>query len=500
MSIGLSFSVGVDAAAQSRGGGVPLLPGFSYTKESYATWQSGLAATGCVVEDLGLCSDGVNKVYGLQHGDAEKPVLFLLGQIHGNHEWPGAYIMRQFMAYLASPPEGFESKFASILDTFQVYCIPCANPWGYINTNRRNANGVDLNRNFDVFWQTYDDSDGWGTKGSAPFSEAESQIIRDKVLELGPVGFVDFHIEGTATDARLVVLKGADEGFWQPLGESYASKVGPSGYTYSRRDGLPQSQQWVRSQIGSNGKKPMSATFEAGAEEADEEKARLLLNFTLEYCLSMVEQVANGWPQADAVVTTFQPAEAVGLDTQIGANAPDANYGTMSTMGIGDSSGIRRALLAFAMPGIDPGVDVQSAVITLTCSSQTNATPRTIELHRALKQWYEGNVNGTTPGPGVDGSTWNNRNHNGPLAWGVAGGQSGTDYDAAQSDSASVAALGEFQFDVTSDVQAFLSGNFQNFGWFGINAAEATAFSRKVFASSNAGDSATRPKLVVTAK
>lgn len=495
------------AASEGVGGGATELPGFSYSKESFATWQSGLAGTGCTVDDLGVSSDGVNHLYGLQYGDAGKPVLMLIGTIHGSHEWRNAYILRQFMSYLsgavAAPSSTLAAQIAAILATCQVYCIPLANPYGYTNTTRGNANSVDLNRNFDAGnWTTYDDSGDFGaTKGSAPFSEAETVIIRDKVLALDPVGFIDFHIEGTDTGTQLEIVDGADELFWDALSASYNTATAPSSHNYVLKDPLPQAQQWARTHVASNGKKPMTATFEAGADETDEEKARLILNFALQFGAAMVDQVANGWPQATATVTTLQPAEAAGKDTQIAANVADGNYGTLATMGCGDSSGIRRFLLGFDLSSIPPGADVQSAIITLYCESETNTTDRTVGLHRMLKEWYEGAGTGATPGAGVDATTWNNRNHNGSVAWGAAGGQSGTDYVATASDSEAITAPSTaFTWDVTADVQAFLSGVYENYGWMGINVDQATASSRKIFSSSNSATAGNRPKLEVTAK
>lgn len=56
--------------------------------------------------------------------------------------------------------------------------LPCENPYGYENKTRYNSRGVDLNRNFDFKWEEFSSS----TKGSVPFSEIESQYIRDILI------------------------------------------------------------------------------------------------------------------------------------------------------------------------------------------------------------------------------------------------------------------------------------------------------------------------------
>jgi hypothetical protein len=75
-------------------------------------------------------------------------------------------------------------EYAQLLKEYEIDLIPILNPWGVQNHSRRNGNDVDLNRNFDVT-----DSNGnsrWqnqtqGNKGSAPFSENETQAITSYV-------------------------------------------------------------------------------------------------------------------------------------------------------------------------------------------------------------------------------------------------------------------------------------------------------------------------------
>lgn len=60
--------------------------------------------------------------------------------------------------------------------TYHLRIIPCLNPWGVANENRRNARNVDLNRNFSVGWQQ-----AQGNKGEVALSEIESRILLDWV-------------------------------------------------------------------------------------------------------------------------------------------------------------------------------------------------------------------------------------------------------------------------------------------------------------------------------
>jgi hypothetical protein len=72
-----------------------------------------------------------------------------------------------------------------------------ANPWGLSQQPRvrGNVNGVDLNRNFDYKWSSCVET----TKGSAAFSEKETQYIRDVLLSIQTevISCFDFHQTGT---------------------------------------------------------------------------------------------------------------------------------------------------------------------------------------------------------------------------------------------------------------------------------------------------------------
>ena len=68
--------------------------------------------------------------------------------------------------------------------------VPLQNPWGFDNHSRYNSNGVDLNRNYDLGWA----SETSAHKGTAPFSENETQYMRDLIrAHADAVHFIDWH-------------------------------------------------------------------------------------------------------------------------------------------------------------------------------------------------------------------------------------------------------------------------------------------------------------------
>src|SRR5690606_38204822 len=87
--------------------------------------------------------------------------------------------------------------------------IPFVNPWGVSQLTPRtryNANGVDINRNFDFHWEELDPNGTiqpyqHGYKGTAPFSEVETRYVRDTVAAFpSAIAYLDFHNTGTPTD------------------------------------------------------------------------------------------------------------------------------------------------------------------------------------------------------------------------------------------------------------------------------------------------------------
>lgn len=71
--------------------------------------------------------------------------------------------------------------------------IPLVNPWGFENKARKNANGVDLNRNFKPEWQLVESSsESYG--GEEPLSELETQYVYDVMVNNNDITFtIDFH-------------------------------------------------------------------------------------------------------------------------------------------------------------------------------------------------------------------------------------------------------------------------------------------------------------------
>ncbi len=106
-------------------------------------------------------------------------VVLLMATIHGN-EAAGTPLLEKMAEYLSAHPEVVKSR--------RVLLLPVANPDGRSRNTRRNARGVDLNRNFPAAnWSNEKDH------GPAALSEPESRVIRDLIFTYSPSRIVTIH-------------------------------------------------------------------------------------------------------------------------------------------------------------------------------------------------------------------------------------------------------------------------------------------------------------------
>ena len=163
-------------------------------------------------------------------GQGETPVV-LVGGIHGGYEANSVELARRFIDYFRAG--------AALPSQITLHIVPDANPDGSALTaaavaanptadalsGRFNGRGVDLNRNWDCLWSPvafWRDQPISG--GSAPFSEPETQALRDYLIAAGPALVVFFH-----SAAGAIYGSGCPES--DPVGLAWADIYGQaSGY------------------------------------------------------------------------------------------------------------------------------------------------------------------------------------------------------------------------------------------------------------------------------
>ncbi|KAI5638985.1 zinc carboxypeptidase domain-containing protein [Phthorimaea operculella] len=156
--------------------------------------------------------------------DTSKPVVMIQSLLHCR-EWVGLAVTLNAIQKLVV--EGAENE---LLDSIDWIIVPIVNPDGYEFTHTNNrfwrknrrtglmigdiCMGVDLNRNFDVLWGTASSSIVCSDTyhGTAPFSEPETQAIRDLIEEHRSrmALFLDIHSFGS------MILYGYGSGVLSP--------------------------------------------------------------------------------------------------------------------------------------------------------------------------------------------------------------------------------------------------------------------------------------------
>ena len=123
-------------------------------------------------------------------GEPERPrvkTVVLLAAMHGNEAAP-SQILRALVKGL--PVIGLD-----------LWVVPTYNPDGVAAGTRKNAHGVDLNRNFPYEWV---DLDGSYESGPKPASEPETKAVMAFLDRVDPAAILSFHqpLTGVDTDTK----------------------------------------------------------------------------------------------------------------------------------------------------------------------------------------------------------------------------------------------------------------------------------------------------------
>lgn len=156
--------------------------------------------------NLGLDQSGTYPVwrYELTPKNYTRTII-VSGGTHGN-EYTASIGLYRVIYHVCTDKAG---PMADIRRNTRVIVHPINNPWSFKNNKRQNANGVDLNRNFDYLWSYINGASfqagGTYYKGTAPFSEVESQYLRDSFVQFkDALAYIDFHTINTIQAEHIV--------------------------------------------------------------------------------------------------------------------------------------------------------------------------------------------------------------------------------------------------------------------------------------------------------
>ncbi len=134
-------------------------------------------------------------VYRFGTGPVEK---LIVAGIHGGYEWNTGELATQLIHYIQKHPNLIPSEVT-------LFIMPMLNPDGEFREHgpkgRANENGVDLNRNWDAFWQeTWDVFGCWDlepiTGGPRPFSEPETIALSNFITSHNFKAIISYHSAG----------------------------------------------------------------------------------------------------------------------------------------------------------------------------------------------------------------------------------------------------------------------------------------------------------------
>ena len=148
---------------------------------------------------LGKDASGTYNIYRYDFTPADYDrTILILSNVHGN-EYTSFYGVCRLMEDLCERHQS-NALLSELRERVRIVLLPIVNPWGFINGRRQNSNDVDLNRNANYRWSEYTTADsqlgGRYYKGTEPFSEVESQYVRqvvEELMESNFVGSMDLH-------------------------------------------------------------------------------------------------------------------------------------------------------------------------------------------------------------------------------------------------------------------------------------------------------------------
>ena len=175
------------------------------------------------IEKIGSGSVDGLPIWGIKISDNplddENEPAVLFSATHHAQEPLGLELCLYLMDYLCSN-YGHNKRVTKWIDNAEIWFVPVINPDGYYlimdgnkslhfwrkNLRDNNMNnvfdpetdGIDLNRNYDYNWDKESDPDceSWHYRGPYPFSEKETQAIRNLTLREKFVFNLDFHSHG----------------------------------------------------------------------------------------------------------------------------------------------------------------------------------------------------------------------------------------------------------------------------------------------------------------
>lgn len=224
------------------------------TYEAYVAMMNQFAADYpeiCKVQSIGTSVEGrevlVAKISDNVNTSEAEPASFYTGTMHGD-ETAGYVLLLRLIDYITSN-YGNDDRITTLVNETEIWINPASNPDGtYAGGNnningatRRNANGVDLNRNYPDF------DDGQNPDGES--TQPENIDMMAFGLENRMVLSANFHggTEVVNYPWDTIPERHADDVWWQYVSHQYADaaqELSPNSYFDEYDDGTTNGYDW----------------------------------------------------------------------------------------------------------------------------------------------------------------------------------------------------------------------------------------------------------------
>lgn len=314
-------------------------------------------------KNLGKDTSGEYDVwqYNFTPKNYEKTII-VTANLHGSE-------IQSFLSFYLFMKEVAENwrndpQLAYIRHKVRILSIPIANPWGtsQLPTKKRaNVNNVNLNRNFDYKWSSQGSTNTGSNdyRGTAPFSEKETQYIRDLIMEnTDAVAYIDMHAlsAGSGYKGLAYIPRSQDfdtervTNFFKVFaGDNYSLRMSENAF----------GMNWVAENFGIQSITPEFTTKEFGEQQFDSVEMTASTEYYGNIIIqaSTLEQKVTDLAYFDPVVHKF---EYVGTSAQhISHSSTDTSYTDIPELrGVFDVS--------------TKGIVIVNATILLKCDSETS--------------------------------------------------------------------------------------------------------------------------------
>ncbi|MBN2829503.1 MAG: carboxypeptidase regulatory-like domain-containing protein [Candidatus Cloacimonetes bacterium] len=216
-----------------------------YSYSEYVTFMQNTAADFpniCQLVDFGNSTNGNDllfmKISDNAATDEAEPEVRYMSTIHGD-EVVGYDFLIRLIDYLTSE-YGTNTRVTNIVNNTEIWINPLFNPDGYLNHERYNANGVDLNRNFPTpTGNQHPDGNNWQVETQAVMNWSIGHYFTSSLMFHGGATVMNYPWDYTVTRAP-------DDALLQEMSLAYAEPYTAMYNSTEFDNGITNGYDWYQ--------------------------------------------------------------------------------------------------------------------------------------------------------------------------------------------------------------------------------------------------------------